>query len=112
MRFWWVRNGERAGLLVVVLILAAALALFYPVGRVVPLSGIVTAINVQDARRAPPFNAWVDLGGSKTVVGLPDGHKCVVGSRIALEKARFRFGQHYAAARQACDIAPKIAGDG
>jgi len=110
MRFWWIRNGERAGLIIAPLLLVAAFVLFRPLGAPVHLTGTVIAINVQDARRAPPFNAWVDLGGSQTVVGLPAGHRCVVGARIALEKARFRFGKHYAASRDGCDIPPKSGG--
>ncbi len=110
-RFWWIRNGERFGLVLVVLVLVGLLALFRPVGHPIPLTGVVTAINVQDARRQPPFNAWVDLGGSRTVVGLPAQHGCVVGSRIALQKARFMFveryfGEHYAISGHGCDVPP------
>ncbi len=111
-RFWWVRNSERAGLAIVLLVLAAIFALFRPVGRPVPLTGIVTAINVQDAKHHPPFNAWVDLGGgNQTIVDLPSEHGCVVGSHIALEKTRFSFGQrlfgeHYTASGHGCDVRP------
>lgn len=105
------RNGERFGLALVVLVLAGLLALFRPVGHPIALTGVVTAINVQDARRQPPFNAWVDLGGSRTVVGLPAQHGCVVGSRIALRKSRFSFarhyfGEHYAISGHGCDVPP------
>jgi len=101
MRLWWIGNSEGVGLAVVVLVLAAILVLFRPLGHATHLTGVITAINIQDARRRPPFNAWVDLGGgSQTIVGLPARHQCVVGSRIALEKTRFSFvgrffGQHY-----------------
>jgi hypothetical protein len=110
-RFWWILNRERAGLAIVVLVLAPIFALFRPVGHPIPLTGVVTAINVQDAKRHPPFNAWVDLGGSQTVVELEAGHGCVVGSRIKLEKSRFSFarrffGEHYAVARHGCDVPP------
>ncbi|KRA60438.1 hypothetical protein ASD79_09415 [Caulobacter sp. Root655] len=111
MRFWWLLNGERAGLVIVVLVLAAILVLFRPVGHSIPLTGVVTAINVQGGKMQPAFNAWVDLGGSQTVVGLPAQHGCVVGSRIALRKARFSFaqhyfGEHYAISGHGCDVRP------
>jgi hypothetical protein len=111
VRFWWIRNGERAGLAIPVLVLAVALVLFRPVGHPTMLTGVVTAINVQDARRHPPFNAWVDLGGNRTIVELPAGHGCVVVSRIALKKARFSFarryfGQHYTIAGHGCAVPP------
>ena len=110
-RFWWILNRERAGLAIVVLVLAAIFALFRPVGHPTRLTGVITAINVQDARRHPPFNAWVDLGGSQTIVELEAGHACVVGSRITLEKTRFSFvrrffGEHYAVAGHGCDVPP------
>jgi hypothetical protein len=108
VRFWWIRNREHAGLAIVVLALTAVLALIRPVGHPILLTGTVTAINVQDARRHAPFNAWVDLGGSQTIVELEAGHGCVVGSRIAVEKARFSFarlyfGEHYAISGHGCD---------
>jgi hypothetical protein len=106
LRFWWIRNGERFGLALVVLALAGLLVLFRPAGHPIPLTGVVTAINVQDARRNPPFNAWVDLSGSQTVVGLPAQHRCVVGSRIALQKSRFMFVEHYAISGNGCDVPP------
>jgi hypothetical protein len=107
LRFWWIRNGEWAGLVIVVLVLGGILALFRPVGPSTPLAGVVTAINVQGGRRQPDFNAWVDLGGgSQTVVGLSAKHGCVVGSRIVLRKARFSFGEHYAVSDHGCDTQP------
>ena len=114
MRLWWIFNRERAGLVIPVLMLAAALLLFRPVGHPTPLTGVVTAINVQGGKRQPAFNAWVDLGGSQTVVGLEAGHGCVVGSRITLEKTRFSFvrryfGEHYAVAGRGCDV-PEMTG--
>ncbi len=110
-RFWWILNRERAGLAIVVLVLAALFALFRPVGHPTMLTGIVTAINVQGGRRQPAYNAWVDLGGGQTVVGLEAGHGCVVGSRIVLEKTRFSFarryfGEHYAVADPGCAVSP------
>ena len=111
VRFWWIRNREHAGLAIVVLVLAAIFALIRPVGNPIPLTGIVTAINVQDAKRHAPFNAWIDLGGSQTVVELEAGHGCVVGSRIAVEKARFSLarrylGEHYAISGHGCGGPP------
>jgi hypothetical protein len=111
VRFCWIHNREHAGLAIVVFALAAILALFRPVGHPIPLTGLVIAINVQDARRHPPFNAWVDLGGNRTVVELEAGHGCVVGSPIAVEKARFSFarryfGEHYAVSGHGCDGPP------
>ena len=114
VRFWWIINRERAGLAIPVLVLAAIFVLLRPVGHPTTLTGVVTAINVQGGRRQPAFNAWVDLGGSQTVVGLEAGHGCLVGSRIVLQKARFSFvrryfGEHYAVASHGCDV-PQMAG--
>jgi hypothetical protein len=48
VRLWWLLNRERAGLVIPVLFLAAILVLFRPVGHPTMLTGIVTAIHVQD----------------------------------------------------------------
>jgi hypothetical protein len=108
VRLWCSLHCEPLGLVIVFLVFAAIFALFRPEGRPTTFTGFVTAINVQDAKRRPPFNAWVAFDGGKTIVSLPAGHGCVVGSRIALEKSRFSFarryfGEHYTAARHACD---------
>lgn len=111
-QLWWVMNRERAGLVIPVLVLASVLVLFRPVGPPTSLTGVVTAINVQGGgRRQPAFNAWVDLGGSQTVIGLEAGHGCIVGSRIVLQKVRFSFarrffGEHYAFSGHGCDVPP------
>ncbi len=111
VRFWWILNSERVGLVIPLLVLAAVVVLFRPVGHPTMLIGVVTAIHVQDVRRHPPFNAWVDLGGSQTIVELPAHHGCVVGSHIVLQKARFSFvrryfGEHYAISGRGCDASP------
>lgn len=109
LRLWWILNRERAGLVIPALILALVVTLFRPAGHPTTLSGVVTAINVQGGKRQPAFNAWVDLGGRQTVIGLEAGHGCVVGSRIAVEKVRFSFArlysfEHYAVSGRGCDV--------
>jgi hypothetical protein len=111
-QLWWILNREHAGLFIPVLVLAAAFVLFRPVGHPTMLIGVVTAINAQDVRRHPPFNAWVDLGGSQTTIELPAQHGCVVGSRIKLQKVRFSFarryfGEHYTTAGHGCEVPPE-----
>ena len=120
-RLWWILHREPLGLAIAIIglgaILAAVLVLFRPVGGPTTLTGVVTAINFQDAKRRPAFNAWVDFEGGRTIVSFPAGHGCVVGSRIRLEKTRFSFvkryfGEHYAAAEHVCDVPPTIGRQG
>lgn len=108
VRFLWIFNREPAGLVVAVLLMVALATPVIPLGRSIPLTGVVTAINVQGGKRQPAFNAWVDLGGSQTVVGLPLNHECVVGSPIALEKTPTLLGGHYAISGKGCGAAPAV----
>lgn len=87
-----------------VIVLAALLLLFRPLGHPTLVTGVVTAINPQvDGKLQSPFNAWVDLGGgNRTAVQLKAEHGCVVGSRINLRKAHFLVGEHYAVADKGC----------
>jgi hypothetical protein len=111
LRLWWILNRERAGLVIPVLVLALVVVLFRPASHPTTISGVVTAINVQGGKRQPAFNAWVDLGGSRTIIGLEAGHGCIVGSRIAVEKVHFSFArlysfEHYAVSGHGCAAPP------
>jgi hypothetical protein len=98
IQFWWFRNGGGAGLVLVVLVLLALLLLARPVGRSTSLTGVVTAIHLDDRKNHPAFNAWVDLGGNRIIVGLSASHECDIGSPITILKTRTIFGSRYMAA--------------
>jgi hypothetical protein len=104
-QFWWIRNGERAGLVLVALILLTVLLLARPLGRPTSLTGVVTAIHIDDRKNHPAFNAWIDLGGNRILVGLSTGHECNIGSPITILKTRTAFGPRYIAAND-CHAPP------
>ncbi len=109
LRFWWIRNGERAGLAVVPLVLIVILPFFVPLGPSTPRTGVINRINIGGAGKLQPaFNAWVAVDGGEIIVGLPLDHRCAVGSTIALRKSRTLSGERYALSSMRCDGAPTL----
>ena len=82
--------------------------LLIPRGPVTLHTGRVTGFRGLSTETGTDAYATVNIEGHPTMVRLHTGSDCVVGSPIALRKARFLLGERYAVNGRGCE-APAIA---
>lgn len=108
VRFWWIRNGQAAGLAIALVGGGAVVAAFVvPTVATTTIDGVVTGFVTTSSDTGTGFSAVVDVEGRKAVVPLSVAHRCFVGTTIRLLKTRtLLLGDHYASAGNGCDSTP------
>jgi hypothetical protein len=76
--------------------------LLVPHGSVTLHAGRVTGFRAVSSETGTEVYAAVDVEGRPILVQLPGNNDCIVGSAIALRKARFPLGPRYAVQGRAC----------
>jgi hypothetical protein len=85
--------------------------LLVPRGDVTLHKGHVTGFRAVSSETGTDVYATIDVEGRPTLVHLPGDNDCLVGSAIALRKARLPLGDRYAVQGRACaPAAPKPEG--
>ena len=105
LRLWWLEHGGTVGLGLGALAILLFGVLLVPRGSVTVHTGRVTGFRAVSSETGTDVYATVDVEGHPTLVHLPAGNDCSVGSSIALRKARFPLGARYAAQGRACALA-------
>lgn len=112
VRFWWIRNGEKAGLGIAIAVLGvfgASLAALSLARRDDPFvqTGVVTGFGSSSTDTGTEIYARVYVDRRTTTVQIDAPHNCVVGGPIALRKFHLGSGEFYAMDRRGCGPATR-----
>lgn len=105
LRFWWIRNGEKAGLVIAITLFALlGLAILSLKRGDDPFihTGVVTGFGSSSTDTGTEIYARVYVDRRTTSVQIDAPHNCVVGSPIALRKFYVGSGEFYAVDRRGC----------
>jgi len=105
VRFWWIRNGEKAGLAIAVALIAVfGVVVLSPKRRDDPFihTGVVTGFGSSATETGTEIYARVYVDRRTVTVRIEDPHSCIVGGHIALRRMYYGSGVFYFADRRGC----------
>jgi hypothetical protein len=102
--FWWFDHAQALGLVGGVAMIGLLAFLMFPRGPASAHVGVVTGFRSISSETGTEVYASVDLVSYSTLVLLPSGHDCAVGSAIALHRIRFAIGERYVVQGRGCAV--------